>query len=111
MLKFHAIPIVLLLAFAACHRAEERRASYVQSLRCGMSRAEVTQLAHEHGYGDSDRNWLTRMLSRQPEKSKALTLVDLTFRGGRLVAYREGTWNPRTKHVDYRTVDLCSGGQ
>ncbi len=102
---FVAAGAVLLLASAACHRRAERQVSYVESLRCGMTRAEVTRLAHEHGYNSSDPGWLARSST---SAKKELTLLDLTFRSGRLVAYREGTYGPRTKRVVYRTVDLCA---
>lgn len=96
----------LLLAIGACRERSAPR-SYVESLRCGMTRAEVTRLAHEHGYNGSDRNWLARAESRQA--SKELQFVDLTFRAGQLVSYREEVYDPRTKKPTYRTVELCSG--
>jgi hypothetical protein len=72
-----------------------------------MTHADVRRLAHEHGYNSSDQSWLTRSAA-QSVKSKELNLVDLTFRGDRLVALREGKYDPRTKRVDYRNVDLCN---
>jgi hypothetical protein len=71
-----------------------------------MTRAEVRRLAREHGYNNSDKSWLTRSAT-QSMKSKELSFVDLTFRGDRLVALREGKYDPGTKGVDYRNVDLC----
>jgi hypothetical protein len=41
-------------------------------------------------------------------KAKELSLVDLRFRGDRLVALTEGKYDPRTKRVEYRNVDLCN---
>jgi hypothetical protein len=73
-----------------------------------MTRVEVTRLAREHGYDSSDQSWLTRSATRQSMKSKELSLVDLSFRGDRLVALREGAYDPRTKRVEYRNVDLCN---
>jgi hypothetical protein len=72
-----------------------------------MTRTEVRRLSHEHGYNSSDKAWLTRSAT-QSMKSKELSLVDLTFRGSRLVALREGKYDPRTKRVDYRYTDLCN---
>jgi len=72
-----------------------------------MTRAEVRRLAHEHGYNSSDQSWLTRSATK-PAQSKELSLLDLTFRDDRLVALREGKYDPRAKRVDYRNVDLCS---
>jgi hypothetical protein len=91
---------------AACHR--EAAPSFEQSLRCGMTRAEVRRMAHEHGYGSSDQSWLTRAVASQSKKSKDLSLVDLRFHGDRLVGLKVGTYDPRTKRVTYRDVDLCS---
>ncbi len=102
-----ALAACALLAAAACQREEARPPSFVQSLRCGMTRADVTRLAREGGYDNSDRSWLTRALARKSAASKELSLVDLTFRDGRLVAFREGRYVPRTKRVEYRTIDLC----
>ncbi len=90
------------MAIAGCH---ERPRSYVDALRCGMTREQVTQLAREHGYSGSDQNWLSRATTREP--SKELQFVDLTFRNGRLVAYRAAVYDPRTKKTAYRTVELC----
>ncbi len=92
---------------AACHRGAAP--SFVQSLRCGMTRAEVARMAHEHGYGDSDQSWLTRSVASQSKTSKELSLVDLRFHADRLAGLRVGTYDPRTKRVSYRDVDLCSG--
>jgi hypothetical protein len=97
-----------LLALAACHRDAGRSLSFVQSLRCGMTRAEVRRLAQEHGYNNSDKSWLTRSVTNESAKSKELNLVDLTFHGDRLVALREGRSDPHTKRVEYRDVDLCN---
>ena len=73
-----------------------------------MTRAEVTRMAHEHGYDGSDKSWLTRSATNQSMKSKELSLVDLRFRGDQLVALSEGKYDPRTKRVEYRNVDLCN---
>lgn len=72
-----------------------------------MTRAEVRRLAREHDYNSSDASWLTRSSTDRSTSSKELSLIDLTFRGDRLVALREGTYDPRTKRVEYRNVDLC----
>ena len=98
---------VCVLLASACKREAARSKSFVESLRCGMTRAEVTRLARDNGYGDSDRSWLTRRISRGSIKSKELSLVDLSFRGGRLVGFKEGRYVPNTKRVEYHTVDLC----
>jgi hypothetical protein len=97
-----------LLASAACHREAGRSLSFVQSLRCGMTRAEVRWLSHARGYNSSDQSWLTRSATNESMKSKELSFVDLTFRGDRLVALREGKYDPHTKRVEYRNVDLCN---
>src|SRR5579872_4832754 len=77
------VPLLLaLLLAAACH---QRPRSFVEELRCGMTRDQVRQLAREHGYDNSDAGWLSR---REPRASKELRFVDLTFHGDRLVAYR-----------------------
>ncbi len=73
-----------------------------------MTRAEVRRLAHERGYGNSDQSWLTRSVASQSKTSKELSLVDLRFHGDVLVGLRVGTYDPRTKRVSYRDVDLCS---
>ena len=86
------------LLLVTCHRR-----SFIDELACGMTKDEVTRLARAHGYDPSDPHWLTRAA-----KDKERTLVDLTFHDGRLVAVREGTYDPRTKRVVYRTVDLCA---
>ena len=70
-----------------------------------MTPAQVTQLAHEHGYSGSDRNWLARKERAAPPGQ--LQFVDLTFRQGRLVAYRETAYDPHTKKTASRTVELC----
>jgi hypothetical protein len=100
---------LVLLVSAACRRDTARPVPFAQSLRCGMTRAEVTRLARARGYNDSDKSWLARSASSKSKKSKELMLVDLTFRGDRLVAFREGKYEPRMKRVEYRNVDLCSG--
>jgi len=101
-----AVPLLIaIVAMAACHRAAKSQAPFVASLRCGMTRDEVSRLAREHGYDNSDASWLTR--SVPAKKSKELTLLDFTFRQGKLIAVRQGTYDPRTKQVVYRTTDLC----
>ena len=96
-----------LLASVACRRDGERSLSFVGSLRCGMTRAEITRLAHEHGYDGSDKSWLARSAITESMKSKELSLVDLRFRGGRLVGLREGRYEPGTKRVEYHNLELC----
>lgn len=100
--------LLLLVVAAACHRQTSSTESFVKSLRCGMTRVEVSQLAREHGYSSSDASWLTRAASSKSKQSKELILLDFTFREGRLVAVRRGTYDPRTKTVAYRTIDLCA---
>ena len=102
-----ALILCALAASVACRKGAGRSISFVQSLRCGMTRAELQRLAREHGYNDSDKGWLTRSATNQSRKSNELSLVDLTFRSGHLVAYREGTYVPRTRRVQYRNVELC----
>jgi hypothetical protein len=72
-----------------------------------MTRVEVSRLAREHGYNNSDQSWLTRSAGDKSMKSKELSFLDLTFRRDRLVAYREGEYAPGTKRAEYRNVDLC----
>lgn len=95
--------VVALLLFAACNRQSAPPISFVQSLRCGMTRDEVRQLARESGYDNSDATWF----ARERRGSKQLSFVDLTFRADRLVAYRVDRYDPRTKRVERRSVDLC----
>jgi len=92
----------------ACHRRLDDSASFAQSLRCGMTRADVARAAREHGYDSSDAQWLSRSASAKAP-AKRLTFVDLTFRDGHLVAIREDRYDPHTKRTQSRTVDLCSG--
>ena len=80
-----------------------REPSFIDSLRCGMTRDDVTRLARAHGYDPSDPNWLTRAATHDKER----ILIDLTFRNGRLIAVREKTYDPRTKKVVERTIELC----
>lgn len=93
----------------ACHRHVSAPDSFAQSLRCGMTRADVTRLAKQRGYDRSDAQWLSRSASGARAR-KELMLVDLTFRAGRLVAIRENTYDPRTKRTESRTIDLCANG-
>jgi len=72
-----------------------------------MTRADVTRVARERGYNASDQSWLTRSAADSSGKTKELSLVDLRFRGGRLVGLREGRYDPRTKRIEYHDVDLC----
>jgi hypothetical protein len=102
-----ALTFCALLGAVGCHKETGRSDSFVQSLRCGMTRADLQQLARMHGYDNSDRGWLMRSATDRSRGSKELSLVDLTFRGGRLVAYREGRFVPRTRRIQYRNVDLC----
>lgn len=92
------------IATAACRKAPPS-ASIVDSLRCGMTPAEVSRLATRRGYNSSDPSWLTRSAKRKPETEKEL--LDFTFRDGGLAAVRVGTYDPRSRRVTYRTVDLC----
>ena len=95
--------LCVILGALACRRRDEERTEFARSLRCGMTREEVTRLARKLGYDPSDAGWMSRSTSKQKE----LTLLDLTFRDGRLVALREGHYDPRTKRTEHRTVDLC----
>ena len=92
---------------AACGKDVDGARSFTLSLRCGMTPTEVTRLARDRGYDPSDRSWLTRSEKDASKRSKELSLVDLRFRAGRLVGLREGRYDPRTKRVVYRDVDLC----
>jgi|SRR5579872_4546789 len=100
MNRLHRYLLLTALAFGCAKPA------FVSQLRCGMTRAEVTQIARKAGYDTSDPAWLSRAMSTK--KSEELTLVDLTFRNGGLVALRQGIYDPRTKRVTYRTTDLCA---
>ena len=99
--------LVMIIAMA-CAREPEPSDAFVRALRCGMSRADVTRIARQHGYNPSDKSWMKRSTSRASSRSRQLTLVDLTFHDESLVAVREGTYDPRTKRTTYRTIDLCS---
>ena len=70
-----------------------------------MTREQVTQLAREKGYKGSDPSWLAR--SAASGNRKDLSLVDLTFHDSRLVALREERYDPRSRKIVYRTIDLC----
>jgi hypothetical protein len=72
-----------------------------------MTRAEAAQAARKYRYERSERSWLER--SAAAGTSNELSLADLTFRGDRLVALRMGTYDPLTRQVRYRDVDLCVG--
>jgi hypothetical protein len=100
---------VVSVSFALCRRQPQR--SFVQSLQCGMTRAEVTRLAHERGYDNSDPSWLSRSLAGRSATSKELRLVDLRFHAGRLVGLRAGTYDPHTKRISYRNIELCAAGR
>lgn len=106
-LGFLLLAVCTLLTSSACHREAKRPVSFVESLRCGMTRTEVTRLAREHGYNDSDQSWLARSAGNESKKAKELSFLDLTFRSDRLVAFREEKYAPGTKRVEYRNVDLC----
>jgi hypothetical protein len=93
---------------AACQRDADRALSFTQALRCGMTRSDVTRVARERGYNASDQSWLARSAADSSRKTKELSLVDLRFRGGRLVGLREGRYDPRTKRIEYHDVDLCA---
>ena len=94
------------MLFGSCR--PEPRASFVQSLRCGMTRDDVVKLAREKGYNGADAAWLSRSTAQPSKKREELSLIDLTFREGRLVAVREGKWDPRTQRVTYQLRDLCA---
>ncbi len=98
------VPLLLaLLLFAvACH---QRTQSFVESLRCGMTRDEVRQMAARHGYDSSDAGWFAR--KKSPAQKKELSFVDLTFRNDRLVAYRVNRYDPRTRRVVGVRASLC----
>ncbi|MGZ4778351.1 MAG: hypothetical protein ACXV5L_04095 [Thermoanaerobaculia bacterium] len=107
--RLHAfLAACALLVIAGCHRDAARSRSFTDSLRCGMTRDDVTRIARQHGYNDSDASWLARATKNESQKSKELLLVDLTFRNGHLVAFRQGSYDPRSRRVAYRTIDLCS---
>jgi hypothetical protein len=72
-----------------------------------MTRADVTRLAQQNGYKASDSGWLSRSATAGATRSEELVMIDLTFREGRLVAVREGAYDPRKKRTEYRQVDLC----
>ena len=76
-----------------------------------MTRAEAARAARAQGYNDSDASWLTRTAPQAERTRKELTHVELTFHAGRLVALREGTYNPVTRRIDYRTIDLCASAR
>lgn len=71
-----------------------------------MTRMEVGRLAGEYGFDRSDKSWLARSAGKAGNASE-LNLIDLTFRSGQLVAYEESRYDPRTKKMQSRTVDLC----
>lgn len=102
------IPIVaLLLSPVGCRQRADESASFRESLRCGMTREQVTQLARVKGYKGSDPSWLARSAASPSGNRKDLSLVDLTFHDSRLVALREGRYDPRARRIVYRTIDLC----
>jgi len=97
---------VILLSSAVCQRPDAAQ-SFRDSLRCGMTREQVTQLAREKGYKGSDPSWLARSAASPSGNRKDLSLVDLTFHDSRLVALREERYDPRARKIVYRTIDLC----
>jgi hypothetical protein len=101
------IAALALVMLVACARKKEPARPLVESLRCGMTREEVATAAQEHGFNKSFQSWLTRSAARPSSKSKELSLADLTFRNGRLVAVKQGSYDPRTKQITYRTIELC----
>lgn len=103
----HCLAVLAVLALAGCQRESTQPPSFVASLRCGMTRSEVTQLAQKLGYDSSDKSWLSRAAAKPSMKKKELSLVDLTFRDGRLVGYREGRAVSGSTRIEYRDVDLC----
>lgn len=100
--------VAILLGSVGCRQRADESASFRASLRCGMTREQVTQLAREKGYKGSDPSWLARSAARQSGNRKDLSLVDLTFHDSRLVALREEHYDPRSRKIVYRTIDLCS---
>jgi hypothetical protein len=98
------LTIALVCVVVAC--APRSKESFVKSLRCGMTQSEVSRLARNDGYDNSDQSWLSRAVAKK--RPKELTLLDLTFHAGRLVAVRLGSYDPRTKQVTYRSINLCS---
>ncbi len=108
MTRLRIVLLALAIALLAhCSAQDTGNSPFLDSLQCGMTRAEVSRLAHDKGYSDSDASWLTRSTQEPAKRSKNLELLDLTFEQGRLVGYREGTYDPKTKVTTYRTVDLC----
>jgi hypothetical protein len=99
--------VVTLLSSAGCQRPPDAAPSFRESLRCGMTREQVTQLAREKGYKGSDPSWLARSAASPSGNRKDLSLVDLTFHEARLVALREEHYDPRSRKIVYRTIDLC----
>jgi len=102
--RFSVLMFVLVLA---CRNRTDSTRSFVDALRCGMTRDEVTRLARQRGYNNSDPTWLDRSAAKSPARSKEL--LDLTFHGGKLVAVREGVYDPPKKKIEYRTINLCGG--
>jgi len=98
---------VILLSSDGCRRRPDAAQSFRDSLRCGMTREQVTQLAREKGYKGSDPSWLARSAASPSGNRKDLSLVDLTFHDSRLVALREERYDRRAKKIVYRTIDLC----
>jgi hypothetical protein len=98
---------VILIGPVGCQRRPDAAQSFRESLRCGMTREQVTQLAREKGYKGSDASWLARSAASPSGTRKDLSLVDLTFHDSRLVALREEHYDPRLRRVVYRTIDLC----
>ncbi len=98
---------VILISPVGCQRRPDAAQSFREALRCGMTREQVTQLAREKGYKGSDPSWLARSAASPSGNRKDLSMVDLTFRDSRLVALREEHYDPRSRRVVYRTIDLC----
>jgi hypothetical protein len=107
----HGLAMLALLALAGCRRESQPPSSFVASLRCGMTRSEVTQLAEKLGYNSSDKSWLSRAAAKPTMKNKDLSLVDLTFRDGKLAGYREGRAVAGSNRIEYHDVDLCKRAQ
>ena len=111
-LRFRSVTLawigVVLVTIASCRAKDE---PLVNSLRCGMTKDEVASAARNHGYNKSFPSWLTRSAADPKARSKELELADLTFRNGRLVAVRQGSYNPHTKKITYRTINLCEASR
>lgn len=78
--------LLLSVLVLSCHRRENETHDFIHSLRCGMTKDQVIQIAHRTGY--------KKLAAARPNDA---TLLDLTFHEGKLVAVR----------VEHRTINLC----